>query len=128
MADKKVKIIKKGHPKFNVPNAGAKNRKSVPERWHKQRGQDNKKRIKRDFMGAEPTIGYKNPSSVAGVRANGKRLMMVHNKEELDDALHNPEIGSYDIVIAHGVGMRKRREMSKSAKSGGVHIVNGVKE
>ncbi|MCL5680245.1 MAG: hypothetical protein M1465_02810 [Candidatus Marsarchaeota archaeon] len=126
MAIKKPNVKKKGHPKFNVPNAGAKNRKHVPERWHKQRGQDNKKRIKRDFMGATPTIGYKNPASVSGVRADGKRLMLVHNMSELDNALRNPKISAYNIVISHDVGKRKRIEMSKIASSKGVKIVNGV--
>ena len=124
--EKKAKVKKKGHPKFNVPNVGAKNRKRVPDRWHKQRGQDNKKRIKRDFMGATPTIGYKNPASVSGVRSDGKRLMLVHNINELNAAIKNPKITSYNIVISHDVGKRKRLEMAKIASSSGVRIVNGV--
>ncbi len=119
---------KKSHPKFNVPNAGAKNRKSVPERWHKQRGQDNKKRIKKDFMGATPGIGYRNKPELLGVRVDGKKLLLVHNMNELNDALHNPEIGSYNIVISHDVGKRKRLEMQKAASSSDVKIVNGVKK
>ncbi len=123
---KKVKVNKKTHPKFNVPNFGAKNRKRVKDRWRKQRGQDNKKRIKKDFMGASPSIGYKNSPEVSGVRADGKRLMLVHNVQELSDALRNPEIGSYNIIISHDVGKKKRIEMEKLAASSGVRIANGV--
>jgi ribosomal protein L32E len=61
-------IKKKGHPTFNVPNFGSKSRSRVKARWRKQRGIDNKKREKMDFMGAEPTIGYRNPESLRGVR------------------------------------------------------------
>ncbi|MEM0106653.1 MAG: eL32 family ribosomal protein, partial [Candidatus Micrarchaeaceae archaeon] len=63
--------VKKLHPKFLVPNVYAKNRSRVKDRWRKQRGIDNKKRIKKAFMGAEPTIGYRNPSSIRGTRKNG---------------------------------------------------------
>ncbi|MDE1811213.1 MAG: hypothetical protein KGH66_04175, partial [Candidatus Micrarchaeota archaeon] len=64
-----ITMKKKPHPKFNVPNFGARSMSRVPERWRKQRGIDNKKRIKRNFMGAEPTIGYGNPKAIRGVRA-----------------------------------------------------------
>ena len=37
---------KKTHPTFSIPNFGSKHRKRVPARWRKQRGIDNKKRIK----------------------------------------------------------------------------------
>ena len=40
-----MKMIKRKHPRFNVPNYGAKKRKRVMARWRKQRGVDNKKRI-----------------------------------------------------------------------------------
>ena len=119
---------KKTHSKFNVPNYGAKKRKRVKSRWRKPRGQDSKKRIKRDFMGAEPTIGYKNPSAVAGIRADGKRLMLVHNQAELASMLHDPEIGSYDIVIAHSVGLKKRKEITQLAMSNGIKVANGVRK
>ncbi|MCL5101905.1 MAG: eL32 family ribosomal protein [Candidatus Marsarchaeota archaeon] len=122
------KVKKKQHPKFNVPNYGAKNRLHVKSRWRKQRGQDNKKRIKKDFMGATPGIGYRNAAKDMGVRVDGKKLLLVHNMAELNDAMHNAEIGSYNIVIAHDVGKRKRLEMQKVASSGNVRIVNGVRK
>ncbi len=86
-----------------MPNFGAKSRKRVLARWRKQRGIDNKKRIKKDFMGAEPTIGYRNPESLRGVRVNGKRIMLVHNVEELKRAQRQANDRSgYDVTIAGG--------------------------
>ena len=40
-------VKKKSHPNFKVPNYGAKTGRRVKARWRKQRGIDNKKRIKR---------------------------------------------------------------------------------
>jgi len=116
---------KKSHPKFNVPNFGAKSRSRVPERWRKQRGIDNKKRIKKDFMGAEPTIGYGNPSVLKGVRANGRRIMLVRNTGELNEMVSRG-VSGYDVTIAHGVSIRKRIEMTEIAKKAGIKVTNGA--
>ncbi len=115
---------KRSHPKFNVPNFGAKHRKRVRERWRKQRGIDNKKRIKKDFMGAEPNIGYGNPESLRGVRASGKRLKTVQNGKELEAIVQNEGADSYEFAIGHAVSKRKRAEIAKLAGNLGAKIVN----
>lgn len=120
----KITIKKKGHPTFNVPNFGAKSRSRVKPRWRKQRGIDNKKREKMDFMGAEPTIGYRNPESLRGVRANGKRIALVHNLDELKGLLAG-DVSGIDVTIAGGVAMRKRIAITEHAK-GKVRITNGA--
>jgi large subunit ribosomal protein L32e len=115
---------KKGHPTFNVPNFGAKHRKRVKARWRKQRGIDNKKREKMDFMGAEPTIGYRNPESLRGVRRSGRRLVLVHNVDELRRLIAG-DVSGIEVTIAGGVSVRKRIAMTELAK-GRVRVTNGV--
>jgi large subunit ribosomal protein L32e len=117
---------KKSHPKFNVPNFGAKHRKRVPERWRKQRGIDNKKREKRSYMGAEPNIGYGNPMELKGVRANGKRTMIVRNPAELQQMIKEKKLDGYDVIIAGAVARRKRIEMTKIAQVAKINVTNGV--
>jgi large subunit ribosomal protein L32e len=117
-------IKKKGHPTFNVPNFGTKSRSRVKPRWRKQRGIDNKKREKMDFMGAEPTIGYRNPESLRGVRVNGKRTVLVHNTDELKLLLKG-DVSSIDVIIAGGVSTRKRIAITELAK-GKIGVTNGV--
>jgi large subunit ribosomal protein L32e len=119
-------MIKKQHPKFNVPNAGAKNRKSVPERWRKQRGVDNKKRVKKDFAGAEPTIGYRNPEELRGVRASGKRAVLVHDMNELKDAIENPDLGEFEVMLAGSLSKRKKMLMTAFANQNKINVTNGV--
>ena len=120
---------KKSHPKFNVPNYGAKKRKKVKPRWRKQRGIDNKKRIKKAFMGAEPTIGYGNPENMRGVRRNGKRIVLVHSMSELKRVMENPDTASgFDVTIAHPVSKRVRAQMAKVAGEQGIQITNSVKK
>ncbi len=117
-------IRKKGHPTFNVPNFGAKSRKRVLPRWRKQRGIDNKKREKMDFMGAEPTIGYRNPEHLRGVRASGKRIVIVHNVDELKGVLAG-DFSGLDVTIAGGVSIRKKIAITEFAK-GKVNVTNGA--
>jgi large subunit ribosomal protein L32e len=121
-------MIKKKHPKFNVPNFGAKSRKRVPERWRKQRGIDNKKRIKRNFMGAEPTIGYRNPESIRGIRASGRRMLIVRNVNEMRMLVLKSDKDKFDVAIAHSVSKRKRAEIASIASSNGIRVTNsGIK-
>ncbi len=123
--ESKLKVAKKRHPKFNVPNYGAKNRKRVLERWRKQRGIDNKKRIKKSFTGAEPTIGYRNPEGLRGLRADGRRSVLVHSVGELRELLENPEDSGFDVMIAGAVGARKRAAISTLAAQNGIKVTNG---
>ena len=119
-----IKVVKKGHPTFNVPNFGAKSRSRVKARWRKQRGIDNKKRTKKDFMGAEPTIGYRNSEAVRGVRINGKKIMIVHNVDELKTLIQG-DVSAIDVTIAGGVSIRKKIAITDAAK-GKVNITNGA--
>ena len=115
---------KKPHPKFNVPNFGAKSRSRVKARWRKQRGIDSKKRIKKSFMGAEPTIGYRNPESLRGVRENGMRILLVHNTKQIEAAL--AEGKTFDVTIGKSVSARKRVAITGFAKSKGLDVTNGA--
>lgn len=120
-----MRLKKRQHPKFNVPNFGAKSRKRVQERWRKQRGIDNKKRIKKNFMGAEPTIGYGNPGQIKGIRASGRRLVIVHNVNEIRDIANDSNRRvSFDVAIAHDVSTRKRAEIISIADTNGIRITN----
>ncbi len=120
-----VERLRKKHPKFNVPNFGAKSRKRVPKRWRKQRGIDSKKRIKRIFMGAEPTIGWKNPDSIIGRRKDGDRSRIVHNLPEAEALVNGKMLGDNDsLTIAGVVGKKKRLEIVAFAEKHGVRVRN----
>ncbi|BCS90629.1 MAG: 50S ribosomal protein L32e [Candidatus Micrarchaeota archaeon] len=113
--------IKKHKPKFNVPNYGAKHRKRVKDRWRKQRGVDNKKRIKKAFMGAEPNIGYGTPKEYKNTR-DGKKLIVVHNKNELESLIN--EADKYIIYFASSLSKKKREELYKIAAEHNAYIAN----
>ncbi len=120
-----IKAKKKGHPKFNVPNYGTKSRSRVKPRWRTQRGEDNKKRIKKAFMGAVPGIGYRNPESLRHVRTDGTKAMLVHNIDELRSLLENPEDSNVSVTIAGAVGRRKRAEIIELARKNSIKVTNG---
>ncbi len=119
-----VKIRKKGHPNFNVPNYGAKSRKHVLARWRKQRGIDNKKRVKKAHMGAEPTIGYRNPEAVRHVRRSGKTSAMIRNVRDLELFHESKMHETHDAIIAHSVSKRTRRMIVEAAKKRGIEVAN----
>ena len=118
--------IKKSHPTFNVPNFGSKSRSRVKARWRKQRGIDNKKRTKKDFMGAEPTIGYGNPRELKGIRPSGKRMVLVHNADQLSRMIGGMRKDEVEITIGTSVSVRKRIAITELAKSHGINVTNGV--
>jgi len=117
---------KKTHPTFSIPNYGSKHRKRVLPRWRKQRGIDNKKRVKYAFMGAEPTIGYGNPASLKGVRVNGNKTVLVHNADELKMLIQKGALKNYDVIIAKGVATRKRIAITEIANKAKVNVTNGA--
>lgn len=119
-------IKKKSHPKFIVPNFGAKHKTRVKERWRHQRGIDSKKRKKKAFMGAEPTIGYRNPKSIRHRLADNNYAVLVHNPEELINIINNPNINEFDVVISKSVGKKKRIIIKEVAEKNGVRVRNGA--
>lgn len=114
-------MIKKLHPTFNIPNFGSKHRSRVKERWRKQRGIDNKKRVKRSGYGAVPNIGYKNPEAIRELRPDGNAGLVVNNRKELESAAGNPGIS---VIFAHSLSKRKRTELGKIADQKGIRVVN----
>ena len=104
----------------------SKSRKRVLPRWRKQRGIDNKKSIKRNFMGAEPTIGYRNPKELRGRRANGNRILIVRNPEELKMLIDKKSLNETDLTIAKGVSTRKRIVITEIANKSKIRVTNGA--
>ena len=116
---------KKTHPRFKVPNFGAKHMKRVPERWRKQRGVDNKLRIDRKGYGATPKIGYKNAAGFRFARKDGTFEILVHNETELMAV----QSGKNRVaVFAHGLSARKRALLQKMADSKGIKVVNKLRK
>ncbi|MGC8710101.1 MAG: eL32 family ribosomal protein [Candidatus Micrarchaeia archaeon] len=115
---------KKNHPRFAVPNLGAKNRKRVKDRWRSQRGIDNKKKLKKSGYGKMPNIGYKNPASVRFREGSGLIKMLVHNERELLSIASKKD--SYEIVMAHGLSSKKKRALQRIADMHSIKVSNRV--
>ena len=113
---------KKTHPKFVVPNYGAKKRSRVQERWRKQRGIDNKKRVYLKESGASPSIGYKNAAGVRFARPDGRFEMLIHNEGELRIMIRSDPKKA--VRFAHGLSRRKRLALQKIAAQHKLDVVN----
>ncbi len=117
-------LEKKRHPRFAVPNYGAKSRKRVKPRWRSQRGEDNKKRRRWSGYGASPRIGYKNADDVRFARKDGSIEVLVHNEAELRAV---PKDGRRAVVLAHGISRRKKLDLEKKAAGMGIRVINRVR-
>lgn len=118
-----IMAVKKSHPKFSVPNYGAKSRKGVKARWRKQHGIDNKKKIGRIGYGASPSIGYKNAVQFRFARPDGMWEQVVNNEKEL---IAVPRDGKHVAVFAHGLSTKKRTFLLKIANTNKIRVVNAV--
>ncbi len=112
---------KKSHPKFQVRNYGP--IKRVKNRWRKPRGIDSKARVKKNFAGAEPTIGYGNPEELRGIRASGKRAVLVSNMNELNAIIGNKS-DNIEITLASALSRKKRIAMVKVAQQNKINVTN----
>jgi len=110
---------KKKKPNFNVLNFGF--FKSVKSRWRKPRGTHNKKRMKFQWAGASPKIGYRNAPELRDLHPSGMREVLVFNPAGLE--------GLKDVVvrISSTVGARKRAVVEERAKALELRVVNASK-
>ncbi len=114
-------IKKRDRIKFRVPNYGAVGRSRVGKRWRKQRGIDNKRRVKKMNRGPVPKIGYKNSDAVRYSRPDGSFELVVHNRQELLSVLSMP---GYSAKFAHNLSARKRDELRKTATEQNINVLN----
>ncbi len=116
---KKIRVKKKSKKKFTVPNSTGKRRmKSVKPRWRRPTGDDNKKKIRKAFMGKSPRVGNKNAPDVRGVHPLGLQEILVYNAGELEGA------EGVLVRIASGVGKKKRAEIAARAKEMNLRVLN----
>lgn len=118
---------KKWHPKFVVPGFNTVNRSRLPDRWRKQRGNSNKKRLQRSGYGAKPHIGYRNSDAIRYLRSDGKKEILVHNEKELHNVVAQKHQNAI-IVIAHDISKRKRLVMQAVADKAGLKVANAIKK
>lgn len=113
---------KRKHPTFARPNYGRTSRSRIKGNWRRQRGIDNKKRLKLRYMGASPSIGYGQPSEIEHEHPSGLREALVQTPSELS------ALKGVAVRIASGVGRKKREEIIRVAESMKLPVLNKSKK
>ncbi len=114
----------KKKPAFTVPNYGAKGRSRLSDRWRKQRGIDNKSRIKRKGYPKGPEIGYGAPKDLRFRKENGLYEVIIHNKNELLNLIGKND---YMAKFSSSLSKKKRIELQKIADEHNIKIANRVR-
>lgn len=109
-------IKKRKHPQFLRPNYGRKSRSRIKSAWRRPRGIDNKKRLKIKYMGASPSIGYRQPRATRHFHPHGMPEVLVQAPADLEG------LKGVVVRIAGGVGRLKREAIQKRAASMGLHV------
>ncbi len=115
-------VSKRKHPKFLRPNYGRSSRSRIKLAWRRPRGIDNKKRLKIAYMGASPSIGYRQPSAIRYLHPKGMREVLVASIADL------AALKAVAVRIASGVGRLKREAIIKLAESMKLPVLNKAKK
>jgi large subunit ribosomal protein L32e len=116
-------IKKKKKPKFLRPNYGRSSRKRIKDNWRRPRGIDNKKRIKKRYMGKSPSIGYSQDKKIRGLHPSGKKEILITNLKELENAPKDSL-----IRISSKIGKKLKIKILELAKKLNLKILNAPKE
>lgn len=92
--------------------------------WRRQKGLDNKVRLKLKGWEVSPNVGYRGPRVARDLHPSGYREIIVHNSEELEGI--DPK--KYAVRIAHTVGTRKRMLILGKTEELGLKVLNPVSE
>lgn len=115
-------LKKKKKPKFLRPNYGRSSRKRIKENWRRPRGIDNKKRIKKAYMGASPSIGYSQDKKIRGMHPCGKKEILIRTLSDLNLVTQNNA-----IRIASAVGKKLKLQIFQAAVNKGLKVLNPPK-
>ena len=92
--------------------------------WRRQKGLDNKVRLKLKGWEVSPNVGYRGPRIGRDLHPSGYKEIIIHNVEELEDV--DPK--QYAVRIAHTVGTRKRMLILGKTEELGLKVLNPVSE
>jgi large subunit ribosomal protein L32e len=98
--------------------------KRLKKPWRRQKGIDNKARLKLKGWEVSPNVGFRGPRLSRNLHPSGYREIMVHNLEELEGI--DPK--EYAVRIAHQVGTRKKMLILGKTEELGLRVLNPVSE
>lgn len=112
------KKIKEKKPDFIRQDAHKKAK--IGYKWRRPKGIDSKMRLKLKGYRRSPSMGWGSPKKVRGLHKSGLKSVVIHSIKEIEKLNPTKE----GIVIASGVGMKKRISFINKAKEKNIRILN----
>lgn len=116
---KKRRKIKSRRPKFSRQE-WFRYKKLDRDTWRNPRGLHSKVRQNLKYRPDVVSIGYRSPKKVRGLHPSGFEEVLVHNTDDLEGL--DPD--KQAVMIAHGVGMRKRIDIESEADEMDLRVLN----
>lgn len=92
--------------------------KGVPDSWRRPKGYQNKMRLERHGKPAVVKVGYRTPSKVRGLSAEGLQPFVVRTIVEIE------ALTKEQGAILGNVGMKKKAELLAKCKEKGIAVFN----
>lgn len=87
-------------------------------KWRQPRGKRSKQRMKEKARGKMPSVGFSSPRKVRGLSPEGLPVLRIFNPSGLQSAQGKT------VLVASGVGRKKREEILKKAEELGIKVSN----
>jgi large subunit ribosomal protein L32e len=90
--------------------------------WRRPRGQQSKQRRHYGYRPTVVSIGFGSPRATRGLTPTGFRPVLVHGT----DALATLDPRRDAVLVARGVGTRRRLVIEEAARQKGLHVLNPI--
>lgn len=98
--------------------------KRLKKPWRRQKGLDNKARLKLKGWEVSPNVGFRGPRMARNLHPSGYKEVIVHNLKDLEGI--DPK--EYAVRVAHQVGTKKKMLILGKTDELGIRVLNPVSE
>ena len=117
-----LQVYRKKRPTFLQQQAHT--MKRLRKVWKQPRGNQSKMRMRHRGKAAMAGIGYRGPTAIRGLTAEGKQRIVIHNMKEFQDFVAAGSSAMTSAVLSSTLGMRQRTMIVQAAVEKDITFAN----